>query len=79
MFDSLDIFQAGMDVLEDRIDQFNQQYVSQGTWGIRGPSYEQVEDGFIDIEAFAQLVHEGYDIVDDATLDLTRMSDSDLT
>ena len=80
MFDSLDILQAGMDVLEERVDQFNQQYVTRVVEGSSYvPSYAVDDGGFVDIEAFAELVHEGYDVVDDATLDLTRVPVLDLT
>jgi hypothetical protein len=69
-FDSSDIFEAGMSVMEERVDQFNQQYV--GSAAIRSvvPAYDS-EVEFADIEAFAELVHEGYDAVNDVTLDLT--------
>lgn len=80
MFDSLDIIQAGMDVLEERVDQFNQQYVSRAVEGAsQVPSYAVDDDGFVDIEAFAELVHEGYDVVDDVTLDLTQVPVLNLT
>ena len=79
MFDSLDIFQAGMDVLEERVDQFNQQHIYQAAVGARVPLYAADDNGFDNIEAFAELVHEGYDIIDDATLDLTRTPVLDLT
>jgi len=71
LFDSLDIFQTGMDVLEERVDQFNRQYIWQAAEGVQEPSHTVDGDGFDDIEAFAELVHEGYDIVNDLTLDLT--------
>jgi hypothetical protein len=80
MFNSVDIIQAGMDVLEERVDQFNQQYVSHAV--ISAPQvlpYTVDDDGFADIEAFAELIHDGYDAVDDVTLDLTRTPVLDLT
>lgn len=60
-----------MDVLEERVDQFNRQYIWQAAEGVQEPSHTVDGDGFDDIEAFAELVHEGYDIVNNLTLDLT--------
>lgn len=70
MFDSLDIYSIGMDALEERVIQFNQTYVSQSVLPSVIPDYDVDEDGFVDINSFALLVHEGYDGINDLVLDL---------
>jgi hypothetical protein len=79
VFDSVDILQAGMEVLEERVDQFNKQHVGQATASTRVPACGADDDGFEDIEAFADIVHDGYDTVNDITLDLTQVPVLDLT
>jgi hypothetical protein len=80
MFDSTDILEAGIGVLEERVEQFNQQYTRPSTTGVPlVSSYTVDNDGFEDISAFAEVVGEAYDIVDDATLDLTRIPIVDLS
>ena len=80
MFDSYDIFQAGMDVLEEKVEQFNSQYVRQSTpLGPAAPANDNDYDGFVDIEEYARVVHEGYDAVTDPTFNLGQIPVLDLT
>ena len=59
-----------MSVMEERVDQFNQQYVGSAAIHSVFPAYDSKVE-FADIEAFAKLIYEGYDAVNDVTLDLT--------
>jgi hypothetical protein len=54
----MDILAAGMDVLEERVEQFNRQYTDQAGVLPQVPTYGVDSDGFDDIEAFAEFVHD---------------------
>ncbi|KAF2024854.1 hypothetical protein EK21DRAFT_77790 [Setomelanomma holmii] len=71
MFDSIDLYQCGIDLLEERVDQFNQQHVSNTTTVPRFQAYDEDNESFTDIEAFAEVYHEGYDAIDLPIVDLT--------
>jgi hypothetical protein len=75
----MDILAAGMDVLEERVEQFNRQYTDQAGVLPQVPTYGVDSDGFDDIEAFAEFVHDWYDIYNDPTQDLAQVDVLDLT
>jgi hypothetical protein len=79
MFDSCNVMQLGIDALEERVDTFNTQYVRHNGVQSSIPVYDEEDDTFVDIEAYADLVHGGLDAVNDAGVDFTRMETLDLT
>ena len=81
MFDSHDIFQAGIDTLEEKIEQFNAQYVRQPTTALGPDALSRCDDhdNFVDIHEYAHLIHDQYDAVTDPAFDLTHIPTIDLT
>lgn len=67
MFDSQDIFQTGMDVLEEKVDQFNCQYtrlmVIPSTL-LNTNDVDTDPSTFADVAAYAEAMHSDYDSVD---------------
>lgn len=71
MFDSCDIFQIGMDVLEERVKHFNDQHVRQfnGDEGSHLEAEQDQDDGFFNIHDYALSLDDGYDAVTDPAFD----------
>lgn len=74
MLDSNDVFGIGMELLEEKVDQFNTQHLHQERVLPQLSEINEKEDTtFTDISAFAEVIHDGYDIVNNAIINPARM------
>lgn len=75
MYDSVDIRTKGMLDLESRVDRFNSENVRRSAIGTAPVAEDTGNTDFIDIDAldlneFATIVHDGYDSIDDPTVQI---------
>ena len=71
MFNSADIRQTGVGLLETSIEKFNAEHVQQSAIGTALPSVDGSD--FVDISEFAEVVHPRSDAINDPIIDIARL------